>query len=143
MDLSVIICTYNRAVELRRTLDSFCLLTVPTELQWEVIVVDNNSADATRTVCEECRAKLSLRYIFEPQQGQTFARNRGIRASTAELVVFTDDDVDVDPHWLACLWDAARRTLDASVFGGRGLPRWDRPPPDWLAAQSQSTRSGV
>ncbi|HUJ10143.1 MAG TPA: glycosyltransferase, partial [Verrucomicrobiae bacterium] len=75
MDVAIIICTYNRADNLRRTLEVMCALQVPADLQWEVVVVDNNSTDATRAVCVEVGGRLPLRYIFEPRQGKSHALN--------------------------------------------------------------------
>ncbi|MFN6947050.1 MAG: glycosyltransferase family 2 protein, partial [Cytophagaceae bacterium] len=45
MEISIIICTYNRAESLRRTLNSIITMTVPEDLLWEIIIVDNNSSD--------------------------------------------------------------------------------------------------
>ena len=53
MDISVILCTYNRSASLRRTLQSFKEIVTPEGLSWELIVVDNNSTDKTREIFEE------------------------------------------------------------------------------------------
>jgi len=143
MDVAIIICTYNRADNLRRTLEVMCALQVPADLQWEVVVVDNNSTDATRAVCVEVGGRLPLRYIFEPRQGKSHALNRAVAETTAPLLTFTDDDVDVDGEWLLHIWDAAQRHPQASFFGGRILPRWEAPPPRWLAQNSARLLRGV
>jgi glycosyltransferase involved in cell wall biosynthesis len=132
MDISVIICTYNRAESLRRTLQSCRELLVPEGVTWELLIVDNNSTDHTQKVCEEFVDLLPLRRLFEPRQGKTFALNMAVEAAVGELVVFTDDDLAVDPQWLKGLWEAALRHPEISFFGGRVLPRWESPPPKWL-----------
>ena len=133
MDVSIIICTYNRAESLRQMLTTCCELEIPQGLQWELIVVDNNSTDDTKRLCESFGGKLPLRYLFEPRQGKSVALNRGIHEALASLLLFTDDDVDVDKHWLSNLWTAAARHPEVSFLGGRVTPRWERQPPRWLA----------
>jgi glycosyltransferase involved in cell wall biosynthesis len=143
LNVSVVICTYNRCDSLRRTLDRFCRMKVPADLQWELIVVDNNSTDTTRSVCDELAGRLPLRYVFEPRQGQSSARNRGIQEAAGDLVAFTDDDVDVSQDWIAQLHQAAVRHPEAGFFGGRIIPRWERPPPGWLAKHSATLLKGM
>jgi glycosyltransferase involved in cell wall biosynthesis len=130
MDVSVIICTYNRATDLARTLSKF------TELQsdnvtWELLVVDNNSKDDTRSICGSFEKKLPLRYIFEKQAGKSSALNAGIANSQADILIFTDDDVNVTPGWLKGFYDAAKAHPERSYFGGCVLPYWDCTPPKW------------
>ncbi|HUI06189.1 MAG TPA: glycosyltransferase [Verrucomicrobiae bacterium] len=138
MDVTVIICTYNRCRSLQQTLQSFCDLEIPRGMTWELLVVDNNSDDATREVCEFFASKLPMRYSFEPIQGQSRARNRGAAEASSPLLVFTDDDVKADKNWLASLWQAARLHPEIDIFGGRILPLWERTPPSWLAENATS-----
>ena len=76
---SVVIATYNRAADLRDTLDS--LAGLQPDGPWEVIVVDNNSPDDTRAVVDAAAATfpVPLRYVFEREQGRSPALNAGIR----------------------------------------------------------------
>jgi glycosyltransferase involved in cell wall biosynthesis len=133
--VSVVICTYNRAARLRTTLDSLRHQRAPTDLSWEVIVVDNNSRDDTRKTVETFAAGCPrpVRYLFEPRQGKSYALNRAIEASTADVLAFTDDDVLVGPGWVAALWNAF---ADPQVHGvaGRVEAAWSTPRPRWLAA---------
>lgn len=96
---AVIVCTRERPDELRTCLASLAGL-VP--LPDEVIVVDNApTTDATRRIVDEAVATgQDVRYVLEPRPGLSVARNTGLRASTAEIVAFTDDDVAVHPAWL-------------------------------------------
>ena len=133
MDISVIICTYNRCESLRRTLQSCCDLVIPEGVTWEVIVGDNNSTDATKQICEEFSGKLPLRYIFEPRQGKSYALNRCMREATGDLRLFTDDDASLDQRWLAELHKAASIHQDLTFFGGKVFSKWEQPPPAWIA----------
>src|ERR1041384_8686802 len=105
MKITVVVCTYNRCESLPKTLESLMTLTVPEAIPWEILVVDNNSKDATREVVKEfCRrAPDRARHLFESQQGLSNARNAGIREARGEILAFTDDDVTVRPHWLPSL----------------------------------------
>ncbi len=136
VDVTILICTYNRADSLEAMLASLAALVIPPGLAVELVVVDNNSTDRTRAVCEAARTPVPLRYIFEAQQGQNPALNRGLAETSGRLILFTDDDVDVDAGWLAAYGAAAARWPAAAYFGGRTLPRWEAAPPRWFAEHS-------
>ena len=132
MKYSVVIATCNRASELRETLHSLAALSVHDP--WEVIVVDNNSTDDTRTAVRLSALNFPapLRYLFEATPGRSAALNTGIQAAEGDVIVTTDDDVRVEPGWL----DSAGTALDqlhCDYVGGRVLPIWRAPLPAWLA----------
>src|SRR5262245_57896976 len=106
--ISVIIPSYNRSASLRRTLRSMEAVEAPSQLQWELIIADNNSTDDTRACVKEFEdaGSLPIRYVFEKNQGANFARNAGVKAARGETLLFTDDDVTFDPYWLAGIADA-------------------------------------
>ena len=131
MKFSVIIATYNRAEELGKTLES--LMNLEVSGAWEVIIVDNNSRDNTRDVVVE-KAKsfpVSLRYLMEKEQGRSAALNAGILAAQGDIIAVTDDDVRVDPLWLQNA-EHALAQLHCDYLGGKALPIWSGPLPDWL-----------
>ena len=134
LDASVIVCTHNRCDTLVSCLRSLQAMRVPAELSWEVIVVDNNSTDATRTVVEQLRrgSASNVRYVFEPQQGKSRALNAGVRAARGRLLAFTDDDVRVDPDWLPNLLRTFDE-FDCAGVGGRVVADWQCEPPAWLS----------
>jgi len=132
MNISVIVCTYNRAESLRVTLESFCRLDKNKAYTWELLVVDNNSSDHTKLVCDAFSVSLPLRYIFEGRQGKTCAQNTAIDVANGELLAFTDDDVDVDTGWLNALLDGVQRHPDGDIFGGKVLVRWSKTPKKWV-----------
>jgi glycosyltransferase involved in cell wall biosynthesis len=132
MFLSVAICTWNRAQSLRVALASLTRLSVPAGAGWEVVVVDNNSTDDTVTVVEGYRDALPVRYVFEPRQGLSHARNRAAQVAGGDLIIFTDDDVRVDPRWLAEYASAVNRFPEATFFGGTIDLRFPCTPPRWL-----------
>jgi glycosyltransferase involved in cell wall biosynthesis len=133
MRITVAIATWNRAKLLDQTLESFHRLRVPAGTRWEAIVVDNNSTDDTQTVIARHAKSLPLRGVFEPTQGVSYAKNRAVRATTGDLMLWTDDDVILDEGWLAAYHDAALAWPKASFFGGTIEPLYESTPPRWIA----------
>lgn len=131
MDASIVIATFNRARDLEQTLISLSRLRAA--CAWELIVVDNNSTDATRGVVEAAQLgyPVPLRYIFETHQGRSPALNAGISLASGEIIVTTDDDVRVEPDWLDRIVEGLNR-LGCDYVGGRVLPIWQAPRPAWL-----------
>jgi glucosyl-dolichyl phosphate glucuronosyltransferase len=135
--ITVILCTYNRARSLGETIESVVTQTLPQLLHWELLVVDNNSTDETRQVVESFRRRYPehVRYLFEPQQGVSHARNTGVRAAQGGIVAFIDDDETADVGWL--------QTLTANLFssewmgaGGRVVPQWNGVRPRWVSSRN-------
>jgi glycosyltransferase involved in cell wall biosynthesis len=131
--VTVAICTWNRAPLLRRARASRGALAVPEGVRFELLVVDNGSGDETPAVLREHAGALPLRALSEPEPGLSHARNRAAAEARGELIAWIDDDVQVEPGWLAAYAEASLRHPDASFFGGATLPCFEQPPPDWIA----------
>jgi glycosyltransferase involved in cell wall biosynthesis len=131
--ITVAICTFNRAESLRRTLDSLAAMRLPSDLAWEIVVVNNNSTDHTNDVIGEYFDRLPIRRECEPHPGLSNARNRAIDAAKGKYIVWTDDDVVVGADWLRAYVEAFRRWPDAAVFGGRIIPKFELPMEKWVA----------
>jgi glycosyltransferase involved in cell wall biosynthesis len=140
MLVTVIVCTWNRAGLLARTLGRMRGLTVPSDCEWELLVVDNASTDATAEVLAGLAGRLPLRVEREPVLGLARARNRAVVAARGSLLLFTDDDTFVDAGWLAAYAGAAARFPEAVYFGGRIDPLFERPPARWLTANAKAFR---
>lgn len=104
-------------------------------IEWEIILVDNNSTDDTRSVSVQYNesSTLNIHYIFEGQQGLSFARNKGIETAKGKYVVFIDDDIRVTPKWLRTIYDTFEE-FKCDAVGGRihiespqSLPAWISP----------------
>jgi glycosyltransferase involved in cell wall biosynthesis len=134
MKISVVLCTHNRSQSLSKALDSVAASTLPGSVDWEVLVVDNNSSDQTRAVVEEFSGRYPgrFRYAFEPQPGKSYALNTGIHESRGDVLAFMDDDVIVEPTWLRNL-TASLHNGEWAGAGGRILPQQNFSPPRWLA----------
>lgn len=133
MHLTVAVCTWNRAPLLDRTLARMRDLRLPPGATWDLLVVNNNCTDDTDAVIARHQPHLPLTRLFEAKQGQSNARNCAIDAAAGDLLVWTDDDVLVDPDWLGQYAAAAERFPDAGFFGGTVDPWYEVPPPRWVA----------
>jgi glucosyl-dolichyl phosphate glucuronosyltransferase len=133
MDVSILIPTYNGRDVLARLLQSLRDAEPVEGFKWEIIVIDNNSPDDTKSVIESFRARgrLDLARVFEPEPGKTRALNRGLAEAAGTFVAFLDHDVVVAPDYLVAL-DKAIRTQPYNVFGGRVIPAWPSTPPAWI-----------
>ena len=136
MKITVILCTYNRCQSLAKALGSVAASVLPDSVEWEVVVVDNNSRDWTRDVVEEfCRRyPKRFRYLFHVQQGKSHALNAGIREAQGDILAFMDDDVTVEPTWLQNLTTGLHNGQWAGA-GGRIVPQRTFAPPRWLSLE--------
>ena len=132
MDATIAICTWNRSGLLDKTLEQMHQLLLPSDVAWEIVVVNNRCTDDTDAVLEWHARRLPVRRVFEDKQGQSHARNAAAAEARGELIVWTDDDVLVDPQWLAEMLAAARAHPEFSFFGGPIEPWFEHDPPQWL-----------
>ena len=116
--ISVIVCTYNGAHTIRDCLEALKRLTYP---NYEVIVVDDGSTDATADIARE----YDVRLIQTENRGLANARNTGLEAATGEVVAYTDDDAYPDPDWLTFLASTFLTTKHAGVGGPNLAPAGD------------------
>lgn len=121
--LSVVICTRNRPDSVRTTLRSILACDYPAS-HWEAIVVDNaTEADASvGSIGAEFEGPVEVSVVHEPEPGLSNARNRGLRAAKNEIVVFADDDVEVDRNWLIALIAPFGRGEKVGATSGLTLP---------------------
>lgn len=97
--VSVVIPTFNRVDLLPRAVRSVRAQTVP---NWEIILVDDGSTDATPAVARAMHDELgsAFTYLHQENAGCCTARNRGIEASRGDFVAFLDSDDEFLPHKL-------------------------------------------
>jgi GT2 family glycosyltransferase len=87
----------------------------------ELIVVDNNSSDDTKSIVLDFikQSAATVKYVYEIRPGLSHARNAGIDAASGEIIAFTDDDCFVDPNWLFCIIKEFQTDPTLSGIGGR------------------------
>ena len=119
--ISVLIITRNRAQMLRNCLES---LVKQTLLPDEVLVV-YTSTDNTKNVILSFKKRLPIKYFEEKQVGIPYARNRGIKEASGNLLLMLDDDCEADRFWVERMVNAHRKYPKAWVIQGRtySLPK--------------------
>lgn len=134
VDFSVAICTYNGADRLSRVLDHLQVQTKTEGINWEILIVDNNSSDQTAAVIREHQSawynKVPLRYCFEPKQGVAFARQRAVEEAQGTLIGFLDDDNLPQPDWVAQAFAFAQKRPDVGAYGSRIFGEFETSPPE-------------
>jgi len=118
--VSVVVCSYNGARTIGDCLDGLARLDYP---DYEVIVVDDGSRDATAAIAQRYAPVL----IQTPNRGLSHARNAGLAAATGEIVAYIDDDARPDPQWLRYLAATFMSTAHAGVGGPNIAPPGDGP----------------
>lgn len=129
--LAAVICTYNRYDVLPGAIESLLAQDIaPGDL--DILVIDNSpDQDAARVWADKYEGT-RVRYLLEPIPGLSNARNVGAQACAAKYVAYIDDDAVAAPDWARNLVAGLRKFPKAGVAGGRIIPRWITPRPDWL-----------
>jgi glycosyltransferase involved in cell wall biosynthesis len=140
IQITVLLCTYNRARSLATTLERLVSQTLPQSVGWEILVVNNNSSDQTSEVIEEFRQRYPerIRHMLELKQGISNARNAGIREARGEILAFVDDDEVPAANWLQNLTESLH-SGEWVGSGGPVIPNWKRSPPRWWSYGSPFT----
>lgn len=144
--LSVVVCSYNRAPLLPGCLDSLTAQTLDPAL-FEVIVVDNNSTDRTAGIAAAYAERHpNFRAATEPRQGLSHARNLGWRLARGEFVAYLDDDAKATSSWCERVLRAFQTVLPRpAAVGGEIRPWYEGEPPPWfsdaLEARSWGSRA--
>lgn len=134
--VSVVICTYNRVEFLHKCLDS--LLRQRNAPPFEIIVVDNHSTDSTSDFVHSYskRINLPIRYVLEPIQGLSRARNTGLKAANGKIVAFLDDDATASEGWVQAIEEGNLSYPEFAVQMGPVYGEFETPRPDWLSSKN-------
>jgi GT2 family glycosyltransferase len=128
-NISIVICTRNRAEDLRCTLDSVCGAEIPEGWRVTLFVVDNGSTDKTPEVVRAASpSAMRVRYAHVPVPGKSHALNHALRIADGDVLLFTDDDVRIPKHWLRGMCEPILNGEADAVAGGVVLaPHLRRP----------------
>jgi GT2 family glycosyltransferase len=120
-DVSLVICTRNRATQLAQTLKS--VSTIRSHLKWELVVVDNESRDRTSAVVAEFAATFDhpVQMINKQGRGVSIAKNAGWQSARAGIVVCIDDDCYPEPDYLDSMFECFSKDPKLGFVGGRIL----------------------
>jgi glycosyltransferase involved in cell wall biosynthesis len=132
--IDLIVCTYDNAALLDRTLSAIARQRVSSSVRWQVLVVDNNCTDATPEVVERHQrsGEIPLRAIREPRQGLTPARLCGVRNTAGEWIAFVDDDCLLAEDWVEQAARFAAGHPACGAFGGQVILEWEMDPPPYV-----------
>ena len=132
--ISIIVCTFNRAQKLGDFLNRLESHVLKSNLDVEIILIDNNSSDETPKILAEYKAssKLTVITVYEIRQGANYARNAGIKNARSQILVFTDDDVDFTDTWLVDFSNYLEKHPECQVITGKIIPKFTLPKPEWL-----------
>lgn len=136
LDFTVAIPTYNGANRLPLVLDKLRSQINTENISWEVIIVDNNSNDNTSQIIQDYQSRfgefVSIKYLFEPQQGAAFARIKAIKEANGIYIGFLDDDVLPEKNWVSAAYSFCQAHPQAGAVGGQIHGDFEvKPPPEY------------
>lgn len=133
VDISVAIRAYNSEETLALILEKLKSQINTENMSWEIIIVDNNSTDATQQIAQDYQSNWDrpypLKYFLEAKQGAAFARRRAISEAAGEIVSFLDDDNFPGDHWVSEIYAFSQSHPQAGVFGSRIRGDFEVAPP--------------
>ncbi|WP_017305702.1 hormogonium polysaccharide biosynthesis glycosyltransferase HpsE [Spirulina subsalsa] len=131
--LTVAIPTYNGAKRLPEVLDALGKQSHTEPINWDIIIIDNNSTDTTHQVIEHYQKNwlypYPLKYYFEPNQGLAFARERAIQEAQGTYIAFLDDDNIPAPDWVSSIYEFSQNYPQAGAFSGQIHGEYEIEPP--------------
>lgn len=138
MKLSALICTYKRPDLIINLLADMEAAAAVFSDKWELVVIDNAGDAETKEACDSSPLSgVKLRYVHEPKTGLSSARNRAVKESTGEYLLFLDDDVSFNPDFIKQMLEAINEH-DADIICPRMItpanPAW----PGWLKFRLKS-----
>ena len=138
--LTAIICTYNRAKYIGNLLESVAKNDLA-KSEYEIVLVDNNCTDNTREICEafaKAHKDVNFRYVLEPEQGLSAARNKGIKEAKGEVIVYIDDDALVDTWYLRTYAEWFAMHPETMACGGPIEPLYETEEPSWMTPYTKA-----
>ena len=137
LGVSIIICCYNSEQRLPETLKHLALQKVPSNIPWEIILVNNASTDNTVAASKAAWQKYSLLNVGfsiadQPIPGLNRAREKGISEAKYEYLIFCDDDNWLCENYVAAAYNIMEKHTDVGLAGGFGKAVCEITPPDWF-----------
>lgn len=145
INISVAICTYNRADLLPDALESLCQQDLGPE-QFEILVVDNASKDHTANVVKSLQDKHPehhILYDYEAKQGLGIARNSALKTAEGKFIAYLDDDARADSDWLSTALRHFKNKNPPICLGGMIKPFYTSEKPSWFLDQYETRTWGT
>ena len=138
--ISIIICTYNREKYIGPLLESIAKNDYP-KSGYEILLVDNNCTDNTRTVCDTFTLQhtdVVFRYVVETEQGLSAARNKGIKEAKGDIIIYVDDDALVDTNYISSFAEHFANNPTTMAAGGPIEPLYETQEPEWMSPYTKA-----
>lgn len=145
--ITVVICCYNSAGRIKNTLENLCKQKLKSDINFEVLLVDNNSTDSTAetavNVWKSFNSNINLEIVSEPEAGLSHARKKGVELAKGEIIVFCDDDNWLNDDYLQIAFDFMKENHNVGVLGGKGIAVSSIEFPDWFTTYQGGYAVGV
>jgi len=130
--VSIVIPTNGQSKNLRNALLSLQKQSFSAK-EYEVIVVENGSRGNAKQVVEEINDTYgnNVGYVYEPRPGLHYGRNTGAKVAKGDIVLYTDDDVTTDHHWIEEIYKCYDDP-NVGAVGGKIVGGWEVEPPEWV-----------
>lgn len=134
--VSVILCCYNSANRIKKTLEYLARQEVSISLKWEIILVNNNSTDSTVLISKNTWNNLGapspMLVVDETQPGLSFAREKGMSAAQYDIFLFCDDDNWLHKNYIQRVHDIFNKHPEFGALGGWCEAVFEKEEPDWF-----------
>ena len=144
--ISVIVCCYNSANRIGKTLSNLSKQENVSDLSWEVIIVDNASTDHTADISlaiwQELGAGTELRVVSEPRPGLGNARRKGITEASYSFLLFCDDDNWLSENYVRGMYELLGSDPNIAACGGMGVPVFETEEPRWFYEYAEAFALG-
>lgn len=134
--ISVIICCYNSAWIIEKTLNALLNQQYIGDWGYEIIIVDNNCQDDTKKISQQIiqsHVTIETKIINESTGGLMYARKRGIQESKYEYILFCDDDNILCPTYVSSIFETFEKDPQLGACGGVGIAQLQGEKPNWFA----------
>ncbi len=134
--ISLIICCYNSAGRIQPTLQHIAFQKIPSDIPFEILLIDNNSNDNTSIIAQKIWQGLNSDFPFsiiaEKKQGLSHARKKGLKLSKYEYILFCDDDNWLEKNYVKNTFHILEKNKKIGAVGGWGILSCNTDPPEWV-----------
>jgi glycosyltransferase involved in cell wall biosynthesis len=132
--VSVVVCCYNSGEVIVPTIKALSRQEVPPDIEYEVILVDNNCTDNTVQLSKDTwkNPSFPLRIVKEKEPGLIYARKTGVKSARYDILLFVDDDNILNPDWVTKLYHLYQEMPKVAIIGGYNQALIQGNKPSWF-----------
>jgi glycosyltransferase involved in cell wall biosynthesis len=136
MGVSVLICTFNGGRNLPETLSHLSRQRVSSELEWEILLIDNASTDDTAQMAVQTwinlKSLIPFKVLPEPRPGKNNAIDTGLLKARYKYAIICDDDNWLEENYVQTAFETISGNARIGMLGGRGIPVFEGKKPVWF-----------